>query len=544
MRAFFYYTLHSFKNQIRKLFRTWVAVFLVICIAFGVLIGLGGGWLDEAFGDEDAAVEEEEVLPEEEPTPAEQAQARQIAELVIGGIVLLILVFHVFASDKSGSAIFQPADVNLLFPSPMKPQSVLLFRLMAQIGSSLLVSIYFLFQLPSFVMETGAPAWVALAILGAWFLLLVLGKLLQILLYTVGTTHLRIKSYVRPITLGVCLVTALAFLLYWKAGAQQPLDAAVSFFNAPFTRFIPVWGWLKGICLYALDGNLLGALLSLFACILTAILLGVIIWHIRADFYEDALAKTEETAALRQTTESDGRALQQRKKDRSERLQRDGLRHGSGANVYFFKAMYNRFRFAHLHILTKTSETYLLVGVGGALLLRYYLQIRSIIPIALVLAALAFFRSLGNPLSEDTQKDLFLMIPESPWKKMIWSMLGGTVNCLLDLLPAMLAATLLLGANPLVALGWTLFIVSMDFYSTNVGVFIDLSLPTATSRNLRSLIQILFLYFGLIPNAILLIVGWMLSLFPLFALVSAAFNVGIGAIFFALSPMFVEFGRK
>ena len=35
MRLFFYYVFHTAKNSLKKLFKTWVLVFLVICLAGG-----------------------------------------------------------------------------------------------------------------------------------------------------------------------------------------------------------------------------------------------------------------------------------------------------------------------------------------------------------------------------------------------------------------------------------------------------------------------------------------------------------------------------
>ena len=40
MRLFAYYALHSFKNQLKKLLKTWVLIFLAVCVAFGVMVGL------------------------------------------------------------------------------------------------------------------------------------------------------------------------------------------------------------------------------------------------------------------------------------------------------------------------------------------------------------------------------------------------------------------------------------------------------------------------------------------------------------------------
>ena len=41
MKLFFYYAFHSFVNQIRKVLKTWVAVFFLVCIVIGAAIGIG-----------------------------------------------------------------------------------------------------------------------------------------------------------------------------------------------------------------------------------------------------------------------------------------------------------------------------------------------------------------------------------------------------------------------------------------------------------------------------------------------------------------------
>ena len=550
MKLFFYYAFCSVKNQLRKLFKTWVAVFFAVCLLFGVLIGLGAAALDELASEEMPPEEEEEVLPDEDLYPEEEmteediAQMMQVIELIAGGVILLVFVLNSLSADKNGCAVFLQADVNLLFASPMKPQSVLLFRLMTQIGTSLVLSIYLLFQVPNLVINLGIPLLGAIAVIFTWGLVLILSKLLQVLLYTVSSTHPSTKKYIRPAIFALVGIIGVAFLLYWKDSGTDPLTAAVQFFNAPITRWIPVWGWLKGFCMFAVEGNILYLIISLILLIATTVALVWVIWTIRVDFYEDAMAKSEETAELQRAAESGNAVAVRQKKDRSEKLRRDGLKHGWGASVYFFKTMYNRFRFAPLGIFTKTTVTYLIAGVGTAFVLRFMMNVQSFIPVALVLAGLAFFRSLGNPLSQDTGMDSFIMIPESPWAKMFYSLLGGSVSCLLDLLPAMLVATVLMQANPLETLAWTLFIVTLDFYSTAVATFIDLSIPTATAKQIRSVIQIMFIYFGLLPDIVILIVGGIFSALPIAAAVAAVANMCIGAVFFALSPLFLTNGRK
>lgn len=537
MKAFFYYVGHTLKNQIRKLFKTWVAILLLVCFGFGLLVGLGAALLFPE--EEDTA---QESVEEEEWTAADTEKTMEIAELVIGGVVLLLLGFNAISADKNGCAIFQPADVNLLFPSPMKPQSVLLFRLMTQIGTSILVSIYFITQLPSLARNMGLTFWATATILLAWLLLLILGRFLQVLLYALCATHPRVKARLRPTLLVLALAIAGAFTLYWKSGSATPLDAAVSFFNAPVTRYIPVWGWLKGCVMFAIEGNILGTLLSLLGVLVAMLLLVFIIYRTRVDFYEDAMAKSQETAEIQERAQNEGKTLTKRKKDRSERLRRDGLR-GTGASVFFHKAMYNRFRFAHLRVFTKTSETYLVIAIGGALTIRY-MNPMMLVPFLMVLPAMVFFRSLGNPISDDTQKDLFVMIPENAWKKVFCSMAGGILNTLLDILPALIAITLILWINPLIPLAIALFCLSVDFYSSAVGLFLDVSLPTSMAPTVKGIVQIMFVYFGLLPDVVLLLVGSLFSIFPLMFAIACLVNLAIGALFASLSPLFIEYGRK
>ncbi len=544
-RLIFYYMTHTLKNQIKKLFRTWVAVFLLICVLAGLLFGIGAAVIASVVEDHVDEGEEDVLPPEEETDPLPPETARSVVELAVGGIILAILVFSVLTADKSGSSIFLMADVNLLFPAPIKPQSVLLFRLVMQAASSLLLTVYLIFQIPNLMVNLGLGFGAALAMLGAWFFALVYSKLISVLLYTLVASHPKLKKRLRPALYAVVAVVAAAYLLT----AMQSSDgdyfaAAVRFFNAPGSWYVPVWGWFKALVMSGMDNNALPALLAFAALLIGAVLLIAVIRRIHADFYEDAMAHSAQTAELQQAVAEGNAALRTRKKDRSEKLLRDRLTHGSGASVYFFKAMYNRFRFAHLHIFTKTAETDLLVGVGLSLILLYVLEYPFFPLVAIVLAGFTFFRALGNPVADDVKRESFLLVPDSAHKKLFFSFLGGVANSALDLLPAFLAAAILLRENPGTVFLWYLLAVSVDAYSVSTGVFIDLSLSTGLSRNIRAMIQLLFVYFGLIPAAGLLTVGFALGHLTLFAGITAVFCLGITALFLALSPLFLLRGRR
>ena len=550
MKLFFYYAFCSVKNQIKKLFRTWVAIFLAVCMLFGVAIGLGVAAIENAFSEEELPQEEtEEVLPEEDWEDAEldPALGYSILGLAVTGIVAVVLFFNLISADKNGSAIFIMPDVNLLFSAPMKPQSVLLFRLMSQIFVSLFASVYLLFQLPSIIYNLSGDGMEVALIAGGvfliWILLLAYGKLLNILVYTVTSTHVRLKKYIRPCLYGLVFAVAGIFFLYHFAGGGGDwMASADGFFNSVVSRWIPVVGWLKGALLYAIEGVWWAAAIELVLLLGGVYALAVAIWHIRADFYEDAMTNSQETAEQMAAVQSGG--MVQRKKERTDRVLRDKLDFGSGAQMFFCKNLYNRFRFAILKVFTKTSIFYLVISVGITAVARI-ISSEDLFPVVgLALCVCAFFRSMGNPMASDVEKVYFTTVPASPYAKVFWSLLAGTVDCALDLLPAMVLATVAMGASPVEAVAYFLLAVAVDFYASNTMLFLELSLPSSLALQIKQAITIMFVYFGLLPIAAVVVVGALLEMYLLFLFLGAVAAAAIGGIFFAFSPMFLQRGRK
>ena len=543
MRLFFYYAAHSFVNQIRKLLKTWVLIFIVACMVLGGIVGIILGTVADKVMPEDGqeeTVEETEPPEEGEPIwePTEE-EKRGILELATLAILVLMLSMHILWADKSGSAIFLPADVNLLFASPMRPQSVVLFRLLTQMGMILFVTAYLLFDLHALIRALSLSPFAAVALVVTWISILAIAKVLQTMIYVFCSSHPKTKKYIRPVTLGILVVIAGAFYAYMKSSEQAPLDAAFAFFNVPWLRYLPIVGWTKGILLFAIEGNLPASLLSLLGTVGTVALLLFLPYRIRPDFYEDALAKSEETAAALAAAQ-EGRLAKRGKKDRSERLRRDGFRRGAGANVFFFKTLYNRFRFATFGFLTKTTLVYLAIGV----ILPLLLPGGGMMLVIAAFAVVAFFRTLGNPVKADAESAWFATIPASTFAKLFWSLLGGTVCCALDLLPGLILATALTRSNPLVLLAGLLFVVSLDFYSSAVGAFIDFSTSVSAGKSVKQMVQIFFLYFGLVPDLALFGLGLAFGYLPLFMVLATVVNLAVGAFFYVLSPILLEGGRK
>ena len=267
----------------------------IIVAAAALIIGLGAAKLSElseaqeAQETADSAAQEGPEAPDapEEPGFPERLglTGSEVLELAAGVVILVVFAFEALSADRNGSKIFLPADVNLLFPAPMRPQSVLMFRLMTQLGTALAASIYLLFQLPNLILNMHLSVWAALAVILCWCFTIIVGKLLQLLLYLICSNHPGAKPWISRVVYAVLALIVLGVVLIWKRGGTDPLTAAVRFLCAPGTRWIPRWGWLKGFCLCAAEGRAVPALVFLGLLLLLGAGLLWVIGRSRADFY-------------------------------------------------------------------------------------------------------------------------------------------------------------------------------------------------------------------------------------------------------------------
>ena len=562
MRLFLYYASHTFKNQLKKIFKSWIVIFILACAVFGGLMGLAAGLLSNAAERRAEMVSkqetEENAAAEEEPEEivfhfefgglfSGKISKTALFELIAGLVILVILVIEVLYAEKGGAKIFLPADVNLLFPSPLKPQAILMFRLVTQMGLLLLTSFYMIFQVPNLTINLGFSSGAAAAVLVAWLLLLLFSMLLQTWLYALSASRDGKRIPIRNIVYVILGVAAAGFVAYYLSSGKTFIEAADGYFNAHAGRYIPVWGWLKGFFLGISEGNYTEAFI--FLGLMLALLIGlfIAISRMKVDFYEDAMAKSEETAELiREAKENGGFAMRRHKKDRSEKLLRDGLNRGEGANIFFWKTLYNRRRFGYLGYFTKTTITYLVLGVGLALVLFFTkpkLPFEPFTITALLFAAIVFYRSLGNPLDQDLRVDYFRLIPENTFRKLFWSYFGGSCNSLLDLMPAVVITAVILKAPVLTVPGWLLFLVSMDAYSTSVASFLDISVPKNAGGMVKRFAQILFVYFGMMPVGVMIGIGVVFEVLPVMLVVATGLNFGLAALFMMIMSRIISGGK-
>ena len=478
--------------------------------------------------------------------------AYAVSELAGGAafvISLAVILFGAFNADKRGGKIFMMADVNLLFSSPLKPQSVLLFRIITKLGSILaLMLFYSLCYMHSIISIFSLTPFGVVLLFLSIFCLIGYGSLVQVLCYTITATDRRYAKVFKYGLYAMIIAVLGIFTVYWRGSGLAPLPAAISLFCRKSLSWIPVAGWMKGLitCLIAKDTS---GLVIWYGIVLAGMaLLGTSIWRIKADFYEDAMNRSEEVAEVQRAVQEKGSIFsfsKKKKEDSAEKPSRaektkDGFSKGQGASMFFRKAMHIRYRFAFLHYFTKSADTYLFTAAAACIFGKFMIHSDLFMPCTLMLGILCFYRSLSNPLGEDMNSDLFRLIPESTAAKLFWSLAGGIANCILDLVPALLVLAAVFRPEPLTVLAAALLIISVYAYALVVGAFMEVAIPINAGENIKQIIQIMFIYFGLLPDILVIAAGYVMDMLPLFCAAAFLLNLAVSAIFLMLSADFLE----
>jgi membrane protease YdiL (CAAX protease family) len=562
-----YYAWHSFINQIRKLFKTWVLIFILICGLIGGGIGYFSATLMDA-ADNEPSIYVEEEDPWEEEAPLEDSGEGDIElpedfdwesaveaqeeldlfsrgpryfELAFGGMVYAALIMSLVMAEWGKGSRFLSADVSLLFASPLKPQTVLLFRLVMQLGLTLYFTVYLGVNIGNIMTSLGAGTSGIVGAAAAWLLALIFGKLIETYVYLLkaGNGIVR-RNY--SLMLGALLaVPAAALFAFAKANGTGLMDSALDLFCAPWTRYIPVWGWLKGAALFSLEGRMGISLLFLALTAACAALFGRAIWSMKTDFYEDAMARSEQLAqAMAEMTEKNRTFGRIGKKKIAEDIERDGMKRGAGSSVFFWKTIINRGRFSKLWVISKTSGFYLALAAAASLFAVGIAETRSVIPAVCAIGAGVFFRALGDPIEDDTKTVLTAMIPESAVKKLCWSSLGGAVVCLLDLVPALIATAAIVRQDIPLLLLCVPLILTVDLYAGSTGSFLALVTPANAGTVVKQFIQVMFIYFGLLPDIGIIAAGIALGHRNVSLFAAALVNVLLSMVFISGSANMLE----
>ena len=359
--------------------------------------------------------------------------------------VLLAAWFTVKNGLDKGSSFYRMADVNFVFPAPIRPRHILLYGFVHQLGISLLTLAFLLFQMVNVrnlfgVGMDGMPAFY----IGV-FLILLYMPVVSMLIYSRALSHPERKVRYRRLFTGVMVVLGGAYVVTAIAMAD-PLAAAAVVFDNSAVNYIPIIGWFRTVLMASVNGWDWYSLLSLG--LLVATLAGTLIWLLRSDidYYEDVLKETER----RETLVRNKRAGKANMPINNGRVRRASVQYqGYGASALFYRQMLE-YRKSGFLFFDKTSLFLAVAAVVAGYLLRdnpmqaYIMLYGSIYILFIFSFSGKWVRELGKPY--------IYMIPAPSMARIWYATLANHLKHLADGLVIFVIAGLLSGAHPLTSL--------------------------------------------------------------------------------------------
>ncbi len=355
-----------------------------------------------------------------------ERQLRDFSELsaIISAILILMFSISFYTGLSQGGSIFKMPDVNFIFPSPINKRSVMFFGLIQQIGASLLVGVFIMFQYTNLHINYGIGIGGLLLIFLVYSLTVFLGQTSAMLLYIFISDSDRKRTIAKNIFIAyiIFLCGIIGFQVF--KNQDDMLNVLVSAGNGLLLRSFPFAGWMAGFAHGVFRGEYLQAALWLGLSILAFLAMLSVMSRSNREYYEDVLASTETAFnALSTAKEGSGTAPMPQKI----KVGKSGLGKGQGASVLFFKHILEKRR-SKSFILSPSEIIFALVII----VFSFFMKSSGIIPIIAFSSYMMVFSITTGRFNLELMKPYIYLIPEPPLKKLFFSISEMFPSALLE----------------------------------------------------------------------------------------------------------------
>ena len=394
MNALLYLRGRKLKNTLKGLIRKPARLIYVVVIAALLVLTLVGG---------NAAAREPGHV---------YRDTRELAAIALA-LYTMMFTITVGSGFSRGGSMFSMSDVNLLFPSPLRPQIILFHGLLQQMTASLLAGIFILFQYSTLHSAYGISYGTLLFLLLGYAAAVFLGQVTAVLIYS----HTNGSERRQRIGQGILYGIIGAFLLYLtfyslRDGNASAIRRAVECANGALMRCLPVAGWLSMTVGGLLNGSWGSLALGFGACAAYLGLLIFLIFRTDADYYEDVLKSAEISQSAIVAKKEGTIATPQ-----NVRVGKTGLNGGWGASVFLHKHRIENRR-AQKFLLSTNALIFALTTIGFSL----FMKKAGVLPVLCMAVYMQMFSAMLGRFNQELTRPYIYLIPEPPFSKMIWAL--------------------------------------------------------------------------------------------------------------------------
>jgi len=422
--ALTYLTVTKLKNQLKAILKSPAhLIYGIILIGLLVVMAFSGNEMQQDISE---------------------LRSRQELIFIIMGFFTIMFVMVFMQAYQNGSSMFTLSDVNLLFPSPIRSTKVLFYGLFRQLGTSIVLGVFLLFQYSWLNGLYGIHYVELVLIILGYAMTIFMAQFTAMTLFVYTSNDEKAQKIVRFSVYGLVLVlllSAIASILPSFDGKDfmQLLPKATEFFTNPIVLAFPVSGWIAGIFLGIVTDNYLFVVLYALLLILFAVLLAVLIIRSKRNFYEDVIqaAETSQSAINAKKEGQVGEVV-----GKNVKVGKVGLGKGRGSSAIFYKHMLENRR-SGLFLISNMSLIFVVCSVAAS----FFMKDAGIIAIFSMATYMQIFSVMLGRFTRELSKPFIYLIPEPPLKKLLYSIAESMVTSLFEALIIFIPVGLIVGAD-------------------------------------------------------------------------------------------------
>jgi len=347
-------------------------------------------------------------------------------------ITISAFIYSLYTGTKSINSKFNMADVNLIFVSPIKPQTVMIYGIIKKMSVELFAYFYIIYQIPNLTKSMDITIGQTVSVIIIFIIMqIVFCNIVKLLVFVLNSKYPLLGRIIRLTIKIVGAVLCVAAVLIFLKG--RPITFVKELYSSigqdSWIKFIPIFGWVREMVYQSLTTINMTFFLYLAMIIFLSVLLVYITYCIEIDFYEDMLSSAEANEVIKKAKNREQVTTESNKNNRLFKAFRKvqlKLDNKYKAEVLFYK---------HLNEYSKRSflffiNTYSIILLLVSLTLGIFAKGVEIKLVYMIFCGLLFFGAgLAGKIYYEITNPLIFMIPDSPQKKLFY----GTASSLIKL---------------------------------------------------------------------------------------------------------------
>ena len=355
---------------------------------------------------------------------ATQELNNELNSALITGCVMaygaMILLTNLATSYNEMLTFFKPADIGIVFTSPLSPRAVMAAGLFKSSFGNMLLTLFLIIIGARVLIPTGSSMF---SLLGVVLIVMLFNLVAQPLNFIVMRLKKHMNGMVVHVVVNLLWVVPLVVLLVIN---QFNL---VALLMDPTIYYVPILGWMAGLALacYGSAISLWPLLLALYGGFIMGVL-GLCL-YLADDYYEEVSGGIEKFASLRQRDKEGKGNFSKIRKNRKNQGANASLNEesqnldaqGQKMNAWYWRSVVTaqkrrRFRFIGI------PELVMILGAVGATVATYFSSLNDIpIPYLYngIVLYILFLFSVNGSQKMDFLTPKFIMSPGNPLSKLV-----------------------------------------------------------------------------------------------------------------------------